>query len=180
MIDVAKIEKLMVLMSKHGFDVVQAESSGEKISLAKNASQAQIFQQSQSGYAIQMGSQFTSGSSSSKNVSTENLDENQSIAPATTPSSIPAAKEEKILPVGEIITSPFVGTFYRAPGPDTPVFVEIGSKVKKGQGLCIVEAMKLMNEIECEIEGEVVAILVDNAKPVEFGTPLFIVAPIKQ
>ena len=77
------------------------------------------------------------------------------------------------------MTSPFVGTFYRSPGPDAPSFVEVGSRVKKGQSLCIVEAMKLMNEIECEIEGEVVAILVENAKPVEFGTPLFIIAPSK-
>ena len=73
------------------------------------------------------------------------------------------------------MTSPFVGTFYRAPGPDTPVFVDVGQKVKKGQTLCIVEAMKLMNEIEAEFDGEIKAILVENGKPVEFGSPLFII-----
>jgi len=72
-----------------------------------------------------------------------------------------------------VIEAPMVGTFYRAPAPDAPPFVEVGSKVKKGQTLCIVEAMKLMNEIETEVDGEVVEILVENAQPVEYGCPLF-------
>jgi acetyl-CoA carboxylase biotin carboxyl carrier protein len=71
------------------------------------------------------------------------------------------------------VTSPFVGTFYRAPGPDSANFVEVGSTVKKGQTLCIVEAMKLMNEIEAEIGGTILEILVDNGKSVEFGQKLF-------
>src|SRR5262249_47346841 len=70
-------------------------------------------------------------------------------------------------------SSPFVGTFYSAPSPEAPSFVEIGQRVKKGQVLCIVEAMKLMNEIEAEIEGTVVAVLVENAQPVEYGQHLF-------
>jgi acetyl-CoA carboxylase biotin carboxyl carrier protein len=69
--------------------------------------------------------------------------------------------------------SPFVGTFYRAPSPEAAVFVEVGQKVKKGQVLCIVEAMKLMNEIEAEHEGTVVACMVENAQPVEYGQQLF-------
>ena len=73
------------------------------------------------------------------------------------------------------ITSPFVGTFYRAPSPDAPTFVEVGSVVRPGQSLCIIEAMKLMNEIESKITGRVVKILVENAQPVEFGQPLFLV-----
>jgi acetyl-CoA carboxylase biotin carboxyl carrier protein len=71
------------------------------------------------------------------------------------------------------VSSPFVGTFYRSPSPDSPSFVDVGQKVKKGQVLCIVEAMKLMNEIEAETEGTVSAILVENAQPVEYGQPLF-------
>jgi acetyl-CoA carboxylase biotin carboxyl carrier protein len=71
------------------------------------------------------------------------------------------------------ITSPFVGTFYRAPGPDSAPFVDVGTRVKKGQVLCIVEAMKLMNEIESEIEGTIVQILVENGQAVEYGEPLF-------
>ncbi len=71
------------------------------------------------------------------------------------------------------VTSPFVGTFYRSPSPDAPPFVDIGSKVREGQGLCIVEAMKLMNEIEAEATGIISEILCENGKPVEFGQRLF-------
>jgi acetyl-CoA carboxylase biotin carboxyl carrier protein len=78
---------------------------------------------------------------------------------------------------GVLVNSPFVGTFYRAPSPDSPPFVDVGQKVKKGQTLCIVEAMKLMNEIECEVDGTVAEILVQNASPVEFGEPLFRILP---
>ena len=71
------------------------------------------------------------------------------------------------------VTSPLVGTFYRAPSPDMSPFVDVGTRIKKGQVLCIVEAMKLMNEIESEIEGAVVQVLVENGQPVEYGEPLF-------
>lgn len=75
----------------------------------------------------------------------------------------------------ETITSPMVGTFYNAPSPDAPPFVELGQIVKVGQPVCIVEAMKLMNEIEAETEGIVIQILVENGQPVEYGQPLFII-----
>jgi len=102
------------------------------------------------------------------------------------PSTLPAAELPKAVapvatqapePQGHVIVSPFVGTFYRAPGPEQPPFIELGSNVRKGQALCIVEAMKLMNEIEADISGKVVAILVDNAQPVEFGQALFRLEP---
>ena len=76
------------------------------------------------------------------------------------------------------VTSPIVGTFFRAPSPEADPFVETGSKVKKGQVLCIVEAMKLMNEIESEVDGVVIKILVDNGQPVEYGEPLFLIEPV--
>ncbi len=76
------------------------------------------------------------------------------------------------------ITSPMVGTFYRSPSPDAPPFVEEGSLVKKGQPLCIIEAMKIMNEIEAEIDGKIISILVENGKAVEYGEPLFLVEPV--
>jgi len=84
------------------------------------------------------------------------------------------AREEK---KGHVITSPFVGTFYRTPSPDQPVYCEIGSVVKKGQTLCIIEAMKLMNEIESEVAGKVTEVLAQNGQPVEFGQALFRVEP---
>ncbi|HMQ11536.1 MAG TPA: acetyl-CoA carboxylase biotin carboxyl carrier protein [Oligoflexia bacterium] len=76
---------------------------------------------------------------------------------------------------GKYITSPFVGTFYGAPSPDSENYVSIGSSVKKGQIVCIVEAMKLMNELESEVEGKIKEILVENGQPVEFGQKLFLV-----
>jgi acetyl-CoA carboxylase biotin carboxyl carrier protein len=81
----------------------------------------------------------------------------------------PAVAED----AGLYITSPFVGTFYRAPSPDAPPFVDVGSAIREGQALCIVEAMKLMNEIEADCSGTVVEILVENGKSVEFGQKLF-------
>ena len=77
-----------------------------------------------------------------------------------------------------IVTSPIVGTFYRAPDPNSPSFVEIGDTVRKGQVLCIIEAMKLMNEIDSEHEGEVVNIYVENGQPVQYGERLFALRPV--
>ena len=100
------------------------------------------------------------------------------MAPAAAPSGEkgtgPAPAAEK---PGKQITSPFVGTFYRAPSPDTPNYVEVGSQVKKGAVLCIIEAMKLMNEIEAEFDGKVAEIMAENGNPVEFGQPLFRIEP---
>ncbi len=76
-----------------------------------------------------------------------------------------------------VVNSPMVGTFYRSPGPDSDAFVNEGDKVKKGQTLCIIEAMKLMNEIEAEYAGTVTEILVDNATPLEYGQPIFVITP---
>jgi len=86
----------------------------------------------------------------------------------------PAPVAEK---AGQVVTCPFVGTFYRTPAPDQPAFVEVGTTIRKGQVLCIIEAMKLMNEIEAEISGKVVEVLVENGQPVEFGQALFRIEP---
>ncbi len=102
--------------------------------------------------------------------------------PAAPPPAEARAEEKKAAgspeKPGHIISSPFVGTFYRAPAPDQPAFVDVGSVVKKGQVLCIVEAMKLMNEIESEVSGKVAEILVENGQPVEFGQALFRIEPV--
>ena len=96
-----------------------------------------------------------------------------SVSPAAAPAAA-AAKEEK---GGHLVSSPFVGTFYRTPSPDQPPFAEVGTVVKKGQVLCIIEAMKLMNEIESDEAGRVIEILAENGQPVEFGQPLFRIGP---
>jgi len=88
------------------------------------------------------------------------------------PAAAPAAVEEK----GHVVTSPFVGTFYRKPNPDSPSYVSLNDKVEKGAVLCIVEAMKLMNEIEADVAGTVIGILVEDGAPVEYGQPLFRIA----
>jgi acetyl-CoA carboxylase biotin carboxyl carrier protein len=91
-------------------------------------------------------------------------------APAAEPvAALPEAKSPKLLEV----KAPMVGTFYRAPSPDAEPYVRVGDSVEPGKVLCIVEAMKLMNEIECEVRGRIVEILMENAQPVEFGQPLF-------
>jgi len=98
-------------------------------------------------------------------------------APVTAAANAPAneqAVDDQTLPA---ITSPIVGIFHRAPSPESPPFVEVGSTVRKGQVLCIVEAMKLMNEIESDTHGTVSKILVENGHPVEYGEPLFLIDP---
>jgi len=98
---------------------------------------------------------------------------------APAPAAAPAAAPEAPKPVGNLITikSPMIGTFYRKPGPDKPNFVEEGDDVKPGKVVCIIEAMKLFNEIESEISGKIVKILVEDSTPVEFDQPLFMVEP---
>jgi acetyl-CoA carboxylase biotin carboxyl carrier protein len=98
----------------------------------------------------------------------------QQIAPASSAPAAPAVDENS-----KYITvkSPIIGTFYRKPAPDKPVFAEVGSTISKGDILCVIEAMKLFNEIESEVSGKIVKILVDDMSPVEFDQPLFLVDP---
>jgi oxaloacetate decarboxylase alpha subunit len=103
------------------------------------------------------------------------------IAPSVAEPERPAAEKAAAAvpaPANQVkVTSPIVGTFYRSSSPDKPPYVEVGDTVKKGQVLCIIEAMKLMNEIESEASGKIVQIVVENGQPVEYGQPLFIIEP---
>ena len=94
-------------------------------------------------------------------------------APATAPAAPKAADESKY----HTVKSPMIGTFYRQPSPDKPNFVNVGDEVKPGQVICIIEAMKLFNEIECDVKGRIVKVLVDNSTPIEYDQPLFLVDP---
>jgi len=99
------------------------------------------------------------------------------VGSAASPISLaPAPPVEAAAEAGTFVTSPFVGTFYRAPSPEAPAFVDVGAPVRKGQVVCIVEAMKLMNEIESEADGKIAEILVKNGEHVEYGQKLFRVA----
>lgn len=93
--------------------------------------------------------------------------------PAEAPKAEAAAEDSKYI----TIKSPIIGTFYRRPSPDKPIFAEVGQSIAEGDVLCIIEAMKLFNEIESEVSGKIVKILVDDASPVEFDQPLFLVDP---
>ena len=95
--------------------------------------------------------------------------------------SLPSMVAEAALPASHLVTveAPMVGTFYRAPKPDAPPFVVEGDVVKEGQVLCIVEAMKLMNEIEAKVGGRIVKVVAENGQPVEFGQPLFLMEPLR-
>jgi acetyl-CoA carboxylase biotin carboxyl carrier protein len=95
-------------------------------------------------------------------------------APVAAPAPMPAVPAAPAEPEGHVVKSPIVGTFYRAASPGSKSFVEVGDTVKEGDTLCIIEAMKLMNEIEADASGVVKAILVENGQPVEYGQPLFI------
>jgi len=98
--------------------------------------------------------------------------------PKVEPAEKPVSEPAEEVPSGlHAIRSPIVGTFYRAPAPGAEPFTDVGKKVRKGQTLCIVEAMKVMNEIESDVDGEVVKILVENAQPVEYGQILFLLKP---
>lgn len=106
----------------------------------------------------------------------------QTIAPVEAAPAAPAPAKEKPAPADDeskylTITSPIIGTFYRKPSPDKPMFVEVGDVVNEDSIVCVIEAMKLFNEIESEVSGKIVKILVEDSSPVEFGQPLFLVDP---
>jgi acetyl-CoA carboxylase biotin carboxyl carrier protein len=96
-------------------------------------------------------------------------------APGSRASAVPSSEAAPQIPVGHTVTSPMVGTFYRASSPGAKSFIEIGSVVKEGDPLCIVEAMKILNEIDADKGGTVTQILVENGQPVEYGQPLFVI-----
>ena len=117
---------------------------------------------------------------SQKNLISEEIDSppsqpkiEASPVPSTPPPSVPGSRSDLLE-----VTAPMVGTFYRAPGPEEPPFVEVGSRISVGQAVCILEAMKLMNELESEVSGEVMEILVENGTPVEFGQVLMRLKPV--
>lgn len=108
------------------------------------------------------------------------VEEATPIRPLSTPTS-QLPREQPVAPIiprAVEIKSPMVGTFYMAPSPDAPPFVKVGDNIEIGQVVCIIEAMKLMNEIKCEVKGKIVSVLVENADPVEYGQALFLVEPM--
>ena len=152
--DLRKIKKLMELLEESGIAEIEVKEGEESIKLTKPGSYVQAPQQIIPTPAVNVGEEIITQKDSTQK------DDNQS-------------SKEQI--DGEVITSPMVGTFYRAASPDSKPFVEKGQKVKKGDTLCILEAMKMMNQVNAETGGTIIDIMVDDAEPVEFGQPLFVI-----
>ncbi|MCL4103708.1 UNVERIFIED_CONTAM: hypothetical protein GTU68_059787 [Idotea baltica] len=145
--DLDEIKKIVELMDEHGLSQFKLEQDDTKLELKKG------------GYEV----------------ATQAVPQFAPAPAATAPAAAPAVAEDPdAIPAGEQeITSPMVGTFYLAPNPDSPDFVQIGSTVTAESPVCIIEAMKVMNEIQAEIGGEITKILVENGTAVQYGEPLF-------
>ena len=150
--DLRKLKKLIDLVEESGITELEVTEGEEKVRIAKHS--ATTVQQ-----AVMMPQQAAPVVS----------------VPAAVTESATTVKAEPNLPEGQVVKSPMVGTFYRSASPGSDAFVEIGSSIKTGETLCIIEAMKLLNEIESDCSGTVKAILVENGQPVEYGEPLFII-----
>lgn len=156
---VRELESILALMTANDVGELEWEQGGTRLKLRSKSAPVLTHAISPPVVATPAPA-LLSSSPSQQSVSSHS-------APASSPAAMPA-NQKKIL-------SPFVGTFYRKPSPDKPNYVNEGQAVKAGDTLCIIEAMKLMNEIEAEFPGKVVQVLVENGQPVEFGEPLFVI-----
>jgi acetyl-CoA carboxylase biotin carboxyl carrier protein len=147
--DIRKVKKLIELLEESGIDELEIHEGEESVRISRHSKQAAM----QQPYYAQA----------------------PMAAPAPAPAAAPAAEAAPAQPKlnGTVVRSPMVGTFYRASSPESKSFVDVGQSVKKGDILCIVEAMKMMNHIEAETSGTIESILVENGQPVEYDQPLF-------
>lgn len=154
--DLRKLKKLIDLVQESGIGEIEITEGEEKVRISRQlAGAAPVIMAAPSMQPMGYGPQQAGGPSG---------------GPAAAPGAAAPAE-----PQGHQLKSPMVGTFYRAPSPGAPSFVEVGQSVTKGQTLCIIEAMKLLNEIESDVAGTIKAILVENGQPVEYGQPLFLI-----
>lgn len=147
--DLRKIKTLIDLVQQSGIAELEITEGEEKVRISRHGAQG--------------------------NYAPAPMSASQFVLPAEPSGAVPVTEPGPAEPSGHTLKSPMVGTFYRCPSPGTPSFVEVGQTVTKGQTLCIIEAMKLLNEIESDAAGVVKAILVENGQPVEYGQPLFII-----
>ena len=148
--DLRKLKKLIDLVQESGIGEIEITEGEEKVRISRQAAATPML------VASPPMQTFAAGP-----------------AAGTAPPAATAAAPAQ--PAGHTLKSPMVGTFYRAPSPGAPSFVDVGQSVSKGQTLCIIEAMKLLNEIESDASGTIKAILVENGQPVEYGQPLFLI-----
>jgi acetyl-CoA carboxylase biotin carboxyl carrier protein len=148
--DLRKLKKLIDLVQESGISELEVTEGEEKVRIAKHYGAVAAPAQ----YMVPAAAPVAAAAPGASSVNLDDEDE---------------------LPEGHVVKSPMVGTFYRAPSPGAEAFVQIGQAVKQGDTLCIIEAMKLLNEIEADASGVVKAILLENGEPVEFGEPLFVI-----
>ena len=155
-----EIQELINFLAESGLEEVNIETENFKVAIKRSAEQTVISAPAMPAAAPTLPTPTPQA------------------APAPQPAA-EAPKEAEPASSGNLveIKSPMIGTFYRSPNPDSPAFVEVGSSVKTGDSVCVIEAMKLFNEIESEVSGKIVKVLVDNAQPVEYDQPLFLVDP---
>ena len=147
--DIRKIKKLIELLEESGIEELEICEGEESVRISRGGKQ------------VAAPTQYVAAPQSAP------------AAPAPAPAAEPTAAPAAETPSGHMVRSPMVGTFYRSPAPGSPVFAEVGKKVQAGDVLCIVEAMKMMNQIEADKSGTIDAILVEDGEPVEFDQPLF-------
>jgi acetyl-CoA carboxylase biotin carboxyl carrier protein len=160
-IDLGQMERLLSFMSEHGLEEFEYEHGDLRIRLKKAVTQG-------------AGTILRALPDAAETPRAATAPPPVSVASAPPPAPVPPAAE----PANEhVVKSPIVGTFYAGPSPDAGPFVRVGDQVEAGRTLCIIEAMKLMNEIEADISGEIIRVLVENGQPVEYGEPLFALRP---
>ena len=173
--DFRKIKALIEVVTEKDIAELEVESSEGKIRIRRNTTRDPA-EQGPQPYVIVSSSALPAPAAAAPLALDPSATPLPGPGPVSAPASQPAKTEEEDLAV---VTAPIVGTFYEASSPDAPPFVEVGDTVKAGQVLCIIEAMKLMNEIEAEIAGVIEKKFVSNAQPVEFGEALFAIKPNK-
>jgi acetyl-CoA carboxylase biotin carboxyl carrier protein len=165
--DLSYVKKLIKLLSDSEVDEIEIEEEGKKIRVVKHASSPALSVPAMTTMQFPMYQQPLQGPMPSLPPQIQPKAETQAAAPSEAP-------QKKF----HEIKSPIVGTFYKAPAPDAAPFVEVGSVIQPGSVLCIVEAMKLMNEIESDVSGKVVKVMAQNGQAVEYGQTLFLVEPM--
>ena len=153
--DIRKVKKLIELLEESNIDEIEIKEGEESVRISRHGAQAAAIAAAPQAYAAPPAYAPPVP------------------APAPAPAAEPTAAPAEPAARGHVVSSPMVGTFYRSPSPASPSFVEVGQTVKIGDVVCIVEAMKMMNQIEADKAGTIEAILVENGEPVEFDQPLF-------
>ena len=155
--DIRKIKKLIELLDESGVAEIEIKEGEESVRISRSSASAPVMMAPPPAMPTAPAAPVAA-------------------APAAPPAaSAPEAPAESEIPAGHVVTSPMVGTFYRAPSPGAKPFVDIGQSVSTGDTLCIIEAMKMLNQIEADKAGVIKAILVENGQPIEFGQPLFVI-----